>query len=401
MEKFNYLATDKDNRKVKGTVEAVNLVQAQSILRSKNLFIINLDKIELLPAWMKMLESFNKVRRTEVVHFTRQLATMVTAGLPLTNALAILKYQSGAAMGKLTDEILRDVEGGGSFYKALQKHEGVFDRIYLSLVRSGEAAGVLEKVLQRLADNLEKEGEFRAKTKSALIYPAIITIAMVVVATIMMIFVIPKLTSMYNDFGAELPMVTKVLIGISTFVAKTIWLWLVLLVVGGYSFSKWRKTASGRLIYDTYILRLPIIGPLKTKMILTEITRTLALLVESGVAIVEALEIVSGAAGNELFGRSIKTAAKDVEKGVPLAAAIGQFEHFPPLISQMLAVGEETGKIDEVMFNVSRYFETESEQAVKGLTTAIEPLMMIILGVGVGFLVIAIIMPIYNLTSQF
>ncbi|MBU1085312.1 MAG: type II secretion system F family protein [Candidatus Beckwithbacteria bacterium] len=401
MEKFDYLATDKGNNKVKGQVEAVSQVQAQSILREKGLFIVSMKKIEVLPAWMKMFEVFNKVRKQDVVHFTRQLATMVKAGLPLTTSLSILKYQSNLSMAKMVDDILRDVEGGSSFYKALSKHEGIFSPVYLSLVRSGEVAGVLEKVLLRLANNLEKEAEFRSKTKNALIYPAIVTTAMIAVAAVMMIFVIPKLTSLYDEFGAELPGMTKILIGMSTFMVKTWYAQLLILVVGGYSFLKWKKTPSGRTIVDTQVLRLPIVGKLRTKIILTEITRTLALLVEAGISIVEALEIVSGAADNVVFSSSLKKAAKDVEKGIPLAAAIGQFEHYPPLVPQMIAVGEETGKIDEVLMNVSKYFETEAEQAVKGLTTAIEPLMMIILGVGVAFLVIAIILPIYNLTSAF
>ncbi len=248
---------------------------------------------------------------------------------------------------------------------------------------------------------MEKQAEFRAKTKNALIYPAIISVAMVAVAAVMMIFVIPKITSLYDEFGADLPGMTKILIGLSTFMVKTWYLQLFLLTIGSYSFWQWKRTPSGRAIYDKYILKLPIIGNLKTKVILTEIIRTLALLVESGISIVDALEIVAGAADNDLFSQSIKTAAKDVEKGIPLAAAIGQFEHFPPLVGQMIAVGEETGKVDEVMFNVSGYFEMESEQAIKGLTTAIEPLMMIVLGIGVAFLVIAIILPIYNLTSAF
>lgn len=395
------MATNKDNKKVKGQVEAANQIQAKNILRSKGLFIIDMTKIEVLPAWMKFFQRFNKIKKDDVVHFTRQLATMVTAGLPLTTALSILKYQSSVPLGRLVDEVLREVEGGGSFYKALSKHEAVFDRVYLSLIRSGEAAGVLEKVLKRLSENLEKQADFRSKTKNALIYPAIITVAMVVVSIVMMVFVVPKLTSLYNEFGAELPLMTRILIGASTMTAKFLPLWLLLLIFGGYSFSKWKKTPSGKMLFDTYILKVPVMGKLKTKVILTEITRTLALLVESGISIVEALEIVSEAADNELFRSSIKVAAKDVEKGIPLAAAIGQFEHFPALVSQMIAVGEETGKIDEVMFNVSGYFETESEQAIKGLTTAIEPIMMILLGVGVAFLVIAIILPIYNLTSKF
>jgi len=401
MEKYLYSAVDKKNRKVKGEVEATSLAQAQSILRSKGLFIVGLEKIEVMPGWLKWLKSFNRVKKNDVVHFTRQLSTMINAGLPLTTALSILKYQSSPALGVLVDEVLREVEGGTSFYKALIKHTEVFNRVYLSLIRSGEAAGVLEKVLARLSDNLEKQAEFRAKTKNALIYPAIITAAMVAVAAIMMIFVVPKLTSLYSEFGAELPMMTRILIGISNFMVKTIFLWLFLLLIGGYVFSRWYKTENGRLWVDRRVLKIPIYGKLKTKIVLTEITRTLALLMEAGISIVEALEIISGAADNEVFAQSIKAAAKDVEKGIPLAAAIGQFEYYPPIVSQMLAVGEETGKVDEIMFKLSKYFETESEQAVKGLTTAIEPIMMILLGIGVAFLVIAIVLPIYNLTSQF
>ncbi|PIP88261.1 hypothetical protein COW80_01220 [Candidatus Beckwithbacteria bacterium CG22_combo_CG10-13_8_21_14_all_01_47_9] len=401
MEKFDYVAVTKDKKKVKGQVEALSQTQAINILRSKDLFVINLNRIEILPGWLLWLNRWQRVKRQDVVHFTRQLATMIKAGLPLTTALSILKYQSTLAMAKVVEEVLREVEGGGSFSKALAKFSRVFDQVYLSLIQSGEAAGVLDKVLLRLADNLEKQSEFRAKTKNALIYPAIISIAMVIVAIVMSVFVIPKLTSLYTEFGAQLPLMTRILIGISNFMIKSWYLMLGFGLAGGYALHRWKKTVSGRMAWDKFSLKVPIFGPLKTKIILTEITRTLALLIESGVSIIEALEIVAGTADNVLFSGSIKYAAKEVEKGVPLAVAIGQFEHFPPIVSQMLAVGEETGKIDEVMFNLSGYFETEAEQAVKGLTTAIEPLMMIVLGVGVAFLVIAIILPIYNLTSQF
>ena len=401
MEKFDYVAVTKDKKKVKGQVEALSQTQAINILRSKDLFVINLNRIEILPGWLLWLNRWQRVKRQDVVHFTRQLATMIKAGLPLTTALSILKYQSTLAMTKVVEEVLREVEGGGSFSKALAKFSRVFDQVYLSLIQSGEAAGVLDKVLLRLADNLEKQSEFRAKTKNALIYPVIISIAMVIVAIVMSVFVIPKLTSLYTEFGAQLPLMTRILIGISNFMIKSWYLMLGFGLAGGYALHRWKKTVSGRMAWDKFSLKVPIFGPLKTKIILTEITRTLALLIESGVSIIEALEIVAGTADNVLFSGSIKYAAKEVEKGVPLAVAIGQFEHFPPIVSQMLAVGEETGKIDEVMFNLSGYFETEAEQAVKGLTTAIEPLMMIVLGVGVAFLVIAIILPIYNLTSQF
>ena len=402
MEKYNYVATSsKENKKVTGVIEAVTQIQAQSILRGKGYFIISLNKIETMPAFMRWFQSFNRVKADDVVHFTRQLSTMVNAGLPLTTALSILKYQTNLSMAKVVDDVLRDVEGGGSFYKALSKFDRIFSPVYLSLIRSGEAAGVMEKVLKRLSDNLEKQAEFRGKTKNALIYPAIISIAMITVAVVMMVFVVPKLTSLYTEFGAELPTPTRIVIGVCNFLVKGWYLFLFLTVVGVYAIITWKKTPSGRAFFDRNMLKLPIMGKLKTKVILTEITRTLGLLVESGISIIEALNIVAGTADNVVFSDSIKKAAKEVEKGVPLAAAIGSHEEFPPIVPQMIAVGEETGKVDEVLMNVSGYFETEAEQAVKGLTTAIEPLMMIILGVGVAFLVIAIVLPIYNLTSQF
>jgi len=401
MKKFNFIASSKEGKKNKGIVEAVNQTHAINILRAKGFFIVELKEIEVLPAWLKWTKGFQRVKQKDVVHFTRQLATMINAGLPLTDALSILKYQSNIALAKVVDEVLRDVEGGGSFFKALSKFKRIFSSVYLALVKSGETAGVLEKVLLRLSKTLEKQLEFRAKTKNALIYPAIVTVAMVIVAVIMMVFVIPQLTDLYDEFGADLPGMTKVLISISNFMVKFWYLALFLLIAAVFSYWRWSQTKAGRQIIDTYVLRLPIIGKLKTMVILTEMTRTLSLLVQSGISIIEALEIVAGTAGNVLFAKSIKTAAKEVEKGLPLAAAIGKYEHFPPLVSQMIAVGEETGKVDEVLMNVSRYFESESEQAIKGLTTAIEPLMMIMLGIGVGFLVIAIVLPIYNLTSQF
>jgi len=246
MEKFNYVATSsKENKKVTGIIEAVTQIQAQSILRSKGYFIISLNKIEMLPSWMRWWQSFNRVRSDDVVHFTRQLSTMINAGLPLTTALSILKYQTNLSMAKVVDEVLKEVEGGGSFYKALSKFERIFSPVYLSLIRSGEAAGVLEKVLKRLSLNLEKQAEFRAKTKNALIYPAIITMAMIAVSAVMMIFVVPKLTSLYSEFGAELPTPTRILIGVSNFMVKTWYLFLFLTIGGIYALITWKKTPAG------------------------------------------------------------------------------------------------------------------------------------------------------------
>jgi type IV pilus assembly protein PilC len=346
-------------------------------------------------------KAFERVKLDDVVAFTRQMATMITAGLPLSESLSILEIQSKPALSKVVGEILRDVQGGNTVADSMEKHRNVFTDVYISLVRAGEAAGALDRVLKRLASNLEKEKEFRAKTKGALIYPAIITIGMVIVAAIMMIFVVPKLASMYEDFDAELPLPTLILIGISNFVSSFWYLVIGMGVAFVIGLNYWKSTPAGRFQWDRIMLAMPVFGKLKTQIILAETTRTMSLLVGSGISLVEALEIVRGVIDNGVYREAIEQSMKNVKKGIPFSVTLARQGLFPPLLPNMVAVGEETGKMDEVLLKVSKYFEEEAEHMIKGLTTALEPLIMIVLGVGVGFLVISIIMPIYNLTNQF
>ena len=327
---------------------------------------------------------------------------MVAAGLPITESLIILKSQSKSSMGKVVSQILADVEGGESMSKAFLKHPTVFSPTYIALVKSGEAGGVLDTVLVRLADSLEKQQEFKGKVKGALIYPTIIIIGMVIVAFIMMIFVIPRLTSLYSEFNAELPLPTRILIGISDAVIKY-WPITLSLVAGGlYTFQAYRKTKAGRIKTDEIAFKIPIIGELSKEVILTELTSTLSLMVGAGVSILEGLNITSEVVSNVVIGNALKDVSHQVERGFPVSFAFAKHpDAFPFILSQMVAVGEETGKMEEVLSKVSHVFEVESDQKVKSLTAAVEPIVMVILGLGVGFLVIAIILPIYNLTSQF
>jgi type II secretory pathway component PulF len=252
-----------------------------------------------------------------------------------------------------------------------------------------------------LAQNLEKDKEFRAKTKGAMIYPVIVLIAMLIVGFIMMVFVVPKLTAMYEDFGAELPLPTLILISIANFMTSFWWLFILLVFGGWLAFRKWYKTPLGQRKVDALLLKVPIIGALRQKIILTNFSRTLSLLLSSGVPLLSSLVIVSEAVGSVLYRSALTEVTKKVEKGVSLSRAMSIYDLFPGILHQMLAVGEETGKLDEVLLKLSTYFESESEQAVKNLTAAMEPLIMVVLGLGVGAMVIAIIMPIYSLTSQF
>jgi len=401
MEKFEYKAKDKQGKTVKGIVEATDEKQAANILREKGFLVIALKaKKEDLGDTIRST-FFRKIKLTDKVNFTRQLATMLTAGLRLTEALEILENQSSPAMRKVVEEIRRDVEGGKDLSSSLEKHPDAFDQVYIALVRAGESAGVLEKVLTRLADNLERQREFQGKIKSAMIYPAIIILGMVAVAGIMIIFVIPKMTSLYEEFQAQLPLPTRILLGISKFV--TLFWWLILLAIGGMvvGLRVLLKNPAFRKQYDQILFKLPILGNIRQKSILTEFTRTLGLLVGTGVLVVDALRILKGSLGSLIYQEAIDQTAKEVEKGLPLASALAETGAFPFVLPQMISVGEETGKLDEVLERISNYFQQESENAVKGLTSAMEPIIMIVLGVGVAFLMISVIMPIYNLTSQF
>jgi type IV pilus assembly protein PilC len=398
MQRFRFKAKSQDGLLRKGVVEAQTVQSAVTVLREQGLVIIELHEISQSSG---MFSFAAKVKFDDIVNFTRQLSTMIGAGLPLTDSLSILQVQVSPLLQSKISQILRAIEGGSTFADALSNHPDVFSKVYVALIRAGEAAGVLDTILVRLADNLEAQREFRAKTKGALIYPVIVLIGMSVVAAVMMIFVLPKLTAMYKDFDVELPVITKILINVSNFVSQA-WYVVVTGIFGAlYALRLWKKTKAGALKYDELMLKIPIYGKIKLMVMMSEFTRTLALLAAAGVSLVEALNIVKEVVDSEVLSRALATVAKDVEKGNPLATSMAKHTAFPMIVSQMVSVGEQTGKLDEILNRVAAYFEVESEHAIKNLSTAMEPIIMIILGLGVGFLVIAIIVPIYNLTSAF
>lgn len=386
---------------VAGLVDAPSQEVAIRLLHDKRLFVVAIRVARAEISLATIEQYFKRVSFSDIVNFTRQLATMVVAGLSLPEALTILRAQT---TNKVFADVLVDVEhqivGGGNLGDSLAKYPKYFSATYIALVRAGESSGTLDQVLTRLADTMESERDFRSKISGALIYPAIILIGMVGVIFVMMTVVVPKLTDLYRDMNITLPVTTQILIGVSQFFVH-FW-WLIILVLGGsvFGFSRWRLTKTGEHFVDTMVLKIPIFGELQKKIILVEFTRTLGMLISSGIHILEGLSILKNSLGNVLFREAITEIAKKVEKGFPLGDSFGQYPVFPPIVSQMMKVGEETGKLDETLIKLSKYFQTESENLVKGLTAAIEPIIMVILGVGVGFIVISVITPIYNLTSQ-
>lgn len=403
MTRFAFRAKDWSGKTIKGVLDLPKRSQVVESIKSHGLVPLLVEE-ERRGVWQEINRRLlGRVGLKQVATFTRQLSTMMTAGLPLTDALSLLKNQvdSKSMMFEILDEALATVRGGQSLAKALEKYKRVFGDAYVASIAAGEEGGVLEEVLTKLAVNMENESEFRGKVKGAMIYPVIVIVGMVIVTFIMMVFVIPKLFSLYSDFGSEMPMATRILMTVSGLMTK-FWFLFPLVIGGGWFLLKVaNQKEAWKLKKDKYLLKIPIIGELTNKTILANTMRTLSMMLAAGIPLVEALKIVAEVAGNEEYKQAFLAISRRVQKGFSIANSFEEREIFPMIVNQMTATGEATGKLDEVLLKVANYFSTEAEQSVKALTSAIEPLIMIILGVGVGFLVVAVIMPIYNLTSQF
>lgn len=402
MATYLYKARDNEGKIISGTVEAGSENAAAVVISGRGWVPTSISEKSRSRDLASIVSGFRGVSASSRTIFTRQLATMVTAGLPLTQSLDILyKQEPEGKMKEIVGQIFRDVESGGTLYQSLRKYPEVFSRIYVNLVKAGEASGSLDNIMSRLADNEESMREFNSKVKSAFIYPIIVVIVMIAVFIVMMVFVVPKLTVMYKDLGADLPLPTKVLIYLSELFTKRFYIPLGLVVGIVALFRYFTSTQYGIRKMAELSFRMPIFGKLRKQAELTEFSRTLSLLVSAGIPILEALSIVSEAINNPIYRDSLKDAARQVERGGNLSTPLKADSNFPPLLSQMVAVGEQTGKLDEVLLKVSNFFESETEISLKGLTAALEPTIMVILGILVALLVVSIIMPIYKLTSSF
>lgn len=401
---FKYTAKDVNGKSVRGEVESADEAALVKILQQEGLIPVKIERhghgagggaLSIIP--------FGKgVPYGELVGFTRQLSTMISAGLPLTDSLLILQRQTKSPhFEKVLSDVVAAVEGGVSLSQAMSAHPEVFDVIFIKLIESGETGGVLDKVLSKLAQSMEKEREFKSKTKGAFVYPLIVVTVMVIVMALMMIFVIPKLTGLYAEIGTQLPLITRIMIGLSNFLVKFWWLVLMLVIAFILGFRAFAKTPKGSDLISRLVLKIPVWGKLRKTLVLSEFTRTLGLLIGTGIPIIVALKTVRDILNSSTYRDGIDVAISRVERGSPLYQPIAANPAFPPIISQMIRVGEETGKMDEVLTRLAAYFEEESENLVRNLTTAMEPIILVILGAGVGVMVLSIILPIYNLTAQF
>lgn len=397
---FFYYKAVKENKIVKGKVEANTEYDALEYLRKSNLFPIQVKSGSSNDSLLSSI--FGNIGFNDVVDLTRQLAIMLNAGLTLIDCIDILKKQTTKPqLLKIINEIDKEIRGGKTFSSALQKYPNHFSNLYISLVKSGEASGKLSEILLKLAENLEKQREFQGKIKGALIYPIIVIIGMLGVMFVMVTFVVPKLLDLYKDFNLELPLTTQILITISSFSSK-FWPFIIGGTIGAVILIRtYLKTPHGKYESDKLVLKIPVFSGIIKMSVLVDLTRTLSMLIASGISILDGLNIVIETTDNMVFQKAFQSIYRQVEKGVSIGQAMTNEGIFPPILVQMTTVGEQTGHLDETLSRISHYFEMESELAVKTMTTLIEPLILVVLGVGVGFLVMSVITPIYSLTNSF
>lgn len=396
---FAYTGVDNNSTKQKGKIEANSDREVVDFLRSKNITPLSVRKVE--QAGVGLFIGLNNVKSQDIALFTRQLSSMIMTGLTLVEALNILKQQKNKPkMQKIINDLVNQLSEGTPFSEALSQHKYAFSEVYIALIRAAEKGGLLDKILARLADNIEKSEDLKKRIKSAMLYPSIVVAGVIVVIAVMNIFVIPQLGSLYENLNVELPISTKIVLGISKIFTTFYPVMIIGIIVGFIGFQRFKRTKQGVKIIDKIKLELPILGTIFTLSILDEISRTLSLLISSGASIIESLEITSNVANNYWYKNAILSSGTLVEKGASLSDALSLQKIFPPMVIQMVRVGESTGRMDESLLKISEYFERDLDIRVRTLTSAIEPVLIIVLGISVAFLILSVITPIYGLISQ-
>lgn len=404
MATFEYIVTKKDGKSVEGSAEAVNKESLVSSLRKQGLTPLVVKK---RGESSKVLSNFSvrkKVKVKDLAVFNRQLSTMVSAGVPLNKALGTLQDQTkNKYFQSVIAGIAKDVSGGTPLADSFAKYPNVFNDVYVNMVRAGETGGILDKILKRLALQIESDSSMHKKIKSAMAYPVVILTVTVVAFFGIMIFIIPKLGEIIKDLGGEgatLPIYTRAMLSISDFMQHNALIIIIGSILTVIAIRRYIKTPSGRYKFDALLLKIPVIKTVITKIAISRFARTFASLMSSGVGVLDALEVTGGAIGNKVIEAELIEAAKQVKNGKQLSEPLSKSKHFPAIVSQMLAVGEESGKIDTILVKVADFYEEEVETTIDGLASIIEPIMIILLGTVVGVIAASVMGPIAGLSKQ-
>jgi type IV pilus assembly protein PilC len=395
---FTYEAKDtKTGRQVKAQVQADNEQGAAKLIRGQGLTPINIQ-VERAGG----VRRFRRIRTKDKVLFSRQLSTLINAGLPLVQSLrSVAEQTTNKPFKVIINQVITDVEAGTAFSAALAKHPQIFNRVYVSLVEAGETSGTLDKGLERLADQQEKDADIISKVRGAMIYPIIVLVVMMAVVTFMLVKVLPQVQSIYASLpGVSLPLPTRVMLGISHFMTHFWWLIIIIVVLLIFFGSRWARTLGGRSIIDKIKMRAWPIGPLYMKMYMARFARTGTTLVASGVPIIQVLEITAEAVDNVHIAASIHRAIEKVKGGKALSDALNKDPNFLELVPNMLHIGEQSGALETMLAKVADYYEKEVDNEIKNISTIIEPVMMVIMGLIAITIVAAILLPIYGLVNQ-
>jgi type IV pilus assembly protein PilC len=397
---YTYKVRDKGGKVLQGELEAESVTLVANRLRQMGYVPLAIDKAAGagLKKELKIPGFGSKVKLKDIAIFSRQFATMINSGLTLIRALAILAEQTeNKVLAKVLVDVRQDVERGASLSQALAKHPKAFNRLYVAMVKAGETGGVLDSVLLQLASTIEKQVELKRKIKSAMTYPVAVLCLVLLIVMAMLVFVVPTFKNLYKQLGGTLPLPTRLLIGVST-VAKT-FLPIIVLAIGVlvWGLRRYAATEKGRAFLDTVKLRVPIFGKLVHKTAVTRFARTLAALLRAGVPILESIEITMGTVGNHVFAVALKDVQEAVKQGESMAKRLAEHSIFPPMVVQMIAVGEETGAVDTMLDKISDFFDQEIEALVNTLTSLLEPLLIVVLGGAVGSMVISLYMPLFNI----
>ncbi len=389
---------------VKGYRDADSQKALRALLRREGILLTSASEEAEQDARQKreidLLAFLKRPTTSDVAVMTRQLATLVRAGIPLVESISALVEQTEKeALIKVLSAIREDLREGTAFAKALSQHPKVFPTLYVNMVAAGEASGTLEAVLERLADFMEDQARLKGKVTSALAYPVLMTIIAGVLVGVLMVAVVPKVTSIFANLGQELPWYTSLLIFVSDNLAAYWWLLLLAIAAGIYFFRRWVATPEGRLKWDTLMLRLPLFGRLNLLVAIARFSRTLSTLLASGVPLLTAMDIVKNVLENRLLENVVRTATASIREGESIAEPLRRSGHFPPMVTHMIAVGEKTGQLEEMLENVSRAYEADVETKVTTLTSLLEPLVIVVMGGMVGFIAMAILMPLVQMNN--
>jgi type IV pilus assembly protein PilC len=398
---YAYRVRDTDGRIIGGTLEADSQGAVASRLRQMGYAPISIE--ESKPGLKReiTLPGLNRIKLKDLAVFSRQFATMINSGLSLLRALTILAEQTESkALAEIIGQVRNEVEQGTALSTSLAKHPKTFNRLYVAMIKAGEVGGFLDKVLLELADSIEKEVELRGKVRSAMTYPIAVFAMVIMIVAAMLVFVVPQFETLYSQLGGQLPFLTRILLGASRFVAG----WgggvvVIAVVVGVIAFRRFHATPAGRFAVDRAKLRAPVFGPLVRKTVLSRFSRTLSTLLGSGVPILQSLEIVSETVNNDVVSRAVKDVQDSVREGESLAVPLAKHSVFPPMVVQMLAVGEETGAIDVMLDKVGDFYDAEVSAAVDSLTSLIEPILIAVMGSVVGGMVVALYLPMFNIIN--